>query len=258
MHRQRKVEFPFYYSPGKKLVHVVAKIRDEPGALASLLKGLAPQVNLLGSCSYGIGRGKAIFSGFAETLFNTDSADTIRETLDELPDVLDFQVWEGNDGLLVDWFHTGVQSGNGETYIMFPTKQFAQTFEQVVEALGNGGDTLLFLEGKSFAEARFANYKEMLGPNPAARVEDASHIFEALGYGSSTITLEDSGKVVRLVQKDCFECTSPTRRGRTCSFMRGVAVGSFGALTGRELNAVETKCRLKGADVCEFVLTQKK
>ncbi|HMD79204.1 MAG TPA: hypothetical protein VKF39_04390, partial [Nitrososphaerales archaeon] len=127
MPRQKKVEFPFYYSPGKKLIHIVAKIRDEPGALAALLKGLAPMVNLLGSSSYGIGKGKAIFSGFAETLFHTDSADSIRTTLDELPDVLDFQIWEGQDGLLVDWFHTGIQSGNGESYIMFPSEAFSET-----------------------------------------------------------------------------------------------------------------------------------
>src|SRR5271157_2478993 len=133
MPRRKKVEFPFYYKPGKKLVHIVAKIRDEPGALANLLKGIAPMVNLLGSSSYEIGRGQAIFSGFAETLFHTDSADTIRTTLDALPDVLDYQVWEGNDGLLVDWFHTGIQSANGENYIMFPSKQFAATFEQVME-----------------------------------------------------------------------------------------------------------------------------
>jgi len=259
MPRQKKIVFPYYYSPGKKLVNVVAKIRDEPGALANLLKGIAPMVNLLGSSSYGIGGGKAIFSGFAETLFHTDSADSIRATLDELPDVLDYQVWESHDGLLVDWFHTGMQSTNGEEYIMFPAKSFAGTFEQVMEALGpTGGDALLFLEGKRFAEVRFTLYREMLGPNPSNRVEEASKIFEALGYGSSTIRLEDSGKTVRLIQEDCFECSGPTRRGRTCSFTRGVAVGSFGALTGREFVCEEVKCRLKGAKLCEFVLTQKK
>jgi len=258
MPRQRKIEFPFYYSPGKKLVHIVAKIRDEPGALANLLKGLAPMVNLLGSQSYAIGKGKAIFSGFAETLFHTDSADSIRATLDELPDVLDYQVWEGNDGLLVDWFHTGIESGNGEQYIMFPTKAIAQTYEQVMEALGpTGGDALLFLEGKKFAETRFAMYREMLGPNPSSRVEEASKIFEALGYGLSTIKVEDAGKTVRLIKEDCFECSLQTHRGRTCSFTRGLAVGSFGALTGKELIATEIQCRLKGAKACEFVLKQK-
>jgi predicted hydrocarbon binding protein len=258
MPRQRKIEFPFYYSPGKKLIHIVAKIRDEPGALANLLKGLAPTVNLLGTTSYGIGKGKAIFSGFAETLFHTDSADSIRAILDELPDVLDYQVWEGNDGLLVDWFHTGVESANGEQYIMFPAKSFAGTFEQVMEALGPaGGDTLLFLEGKKFAETRFASYREMLGPNPSSRVEEASKIFEALGYGLSTIKVEDGGKTVRLIQEDCFECSGPTKRGRTCAFTRGLAVGSFGVLIGKELTATETQCRLKGAKVCEFVLKQK-
>lgn len=251
---QKRIVFPFYYSPGKKLVHVVAKIRDEPGALASLLKGLAPMLNLFGSSSYSIGRGRAIFTGFAENLFPTDSAETIRTTIQEIPGVLDFQVWESNDGLLVDWFHTGIQSANGEAYIMFPTKQFAQTFEEVVDALGSAGDTLLFLQGKKFGEGRFTIYRKMLGPNPSSRVEEASQIFEALGYGTPTITLENSGKVVRLVQKDCFECSSPTHKARTCAFTRGLAVGSFGALTGKELACEEVKCRLKGSDVCEFVL----
>lgn len=257
MPRQKKVVFPYYYAPGKKLVHIMAKMRDEPGSLASVLKGLAPVVNLLGTSSYGIGRGKAMFSGFAETLFNTDSADSIRATLDEIPGVLDYQVWESNNGFLVDWFHTGLETGNGESYIMFPTKGLSDTFEQVIEALGPAGDTLLFLEGKRFGEARFSEYRKMLGPNPGSRVEEASHIFHALGYGTSKITTEDSEKTVRMIREDCFECSSPTKRGRTCAFTRGMVAGTFGALMGKELTATETKCRLKGAKVCEFVLQRK-
>ncbi len=255
--RRRKVEYPLYYSPGRSLVHVVVKLDDSPGALARVLEALGAKVNLIGTNSYRMKSGQAIFSGFAEVISASDNARTIRDQVVGVEGVAACDAWDSRQGLLVDRFHTGIQSGNGESYILLPAVALAQTFAKVVQILGSGGETILYMEGVSLAATRFEAYRRMLGTDPVGRVEEASHIYEALGYGSSTITLEHSGKVVRLVQKDCFECSGEIKGMTGCAFMRGLAAGSFAAVLGKEMKANEVRCRLRGDEECEFVLSVK-
>jgi len=255
--RRRKVEYPLYYSPGKSLVHVVVKLDDSPGALARVLDALGRKVNLIGTNSYRMKSGQAIFSGFAEVISESEDARSIRALVEGVEGVAACDAWGSRQGLLVDRFHTGIQSGNGDPYMLLPAAALAQTFAKVVQILGSGGETVLYMEGVSLAATRFEAYRRMLGPDPTSRVEEASHIYEALGYGSSTITLEHSGKVVRLVEKDCFECSGAVKGMTGCSFMRGLAVGSFAAVLGKEMNADEVRCRLRGDEECEFVLSVK-
>jgi predicted hydrocarbon binding protein len=254
MTRRRRVVFPYYYSAHKKLFHVVAKIRDAPGALAGVLSLLTTEVNLLGSTSYSIEGDSAMFSCFAEALRKSETPEEIQGLLAMSPWVLESKVSESNDGLLVDSFHTGVQVGTGEPYIMFPTTGMADVFEKLVRTFGSGGETILYELGRNFGYDRFELYRPLLGPEPRTRVDEVAHIFEAMGYGASTIT-QNPDESIRMVVDDCFECTTPSGIGRSCAFRRGLAAGSFGALLGREIQCQETKCRSKGAKFCEFVIT---
>jgi predicted hydrocarbon binding protein len=254
MTRRRRVVFPFYYSADKKLFHAVVRIRDVPGALAGVLTLLTTEVNLLGSTSYSIEEDSAMFSCFAEALRKSETPEDIQGLLAMSPWVLESKVSESKDGLLVDSFHTGVQVGNGEPYIMFPIAGMADIFEKLVKTFGSGGETILYELGRNFGYDRFDLYRPLLGPEPRTRVDEAAHIFEALGYGASTIALNPDGSV-RMVVDDCFECTPPSETGRSCAFRRGLAAGSFAALLERETQCQETKCRSKGASFCEFVIT---
>ena len=53
---------------------------------------------------------------------------------------------------------------------------------------------------------------------------------------------------------DCFECSSDSYSRKGCNFMRGYLSGSAKATFGRDFESKETKCVLKGADACEFLL----
>jgi len=253
--RRRRVVFPFHYRPDKKLVHIVAELADEPGALASLLTLVGSRVNLEGTTSYNVGDGTSIFSGFGEIVSSSETASSIQSLAALSRKVRRCQVWESEEGLLVDTFHTGLQTGLGEPYIMLPASGLAHTFEKIVHRFGTGGETILFMEGKEFAEARFSIYRPMLGARPERRIKEATHIFEALGYGSSSVSTSQSKDSLTLTVEECFECTKGSTNGRTCAFMRGVAVGSFSALFRQEMTAKEVKCRLKGGKACVFVLT---
>jgi predicted hydrocarbon binding protein len=254
MTRRRRVVFPFYYSADKKLFHVVTRIRDVPGALAGVLTLLTTEVNLLGSTSYSIEGDSAIFSCFAEALRKSETPEEIQGLLAMSPWVLESTVSESKNGLLVDSFHTGVQVGIGEPYIMFPSAGMADVFEKLVRTFGSGGETILYEMGRNFGYDRFQLYRPLLGPEPRTRVDEAAHIFEAMGYGASTIAQNLDGSI-RMVVDDCFECITPSDVGRSCAFRRGLAAGSFGALLGQEVQCQETKCRSKGDESCEFFVT---
>jgi len=254
MTRRRRVVFPYYYSPHKKLFHVVTRIRDVPGALAGVLALLTKELNLLGSTSYSIEGDSAMFSCFAEALRKSESSEEILGLLAMSPWVLESSVMESRDGLLVDFYHTGVQVGTGEPYVLFPSAGLADVFEKLVRTFGTGGQTILYELGRNFGRDRFDKYRPILGPEPESRLDEAAHIFEALGYGTSEITQNPDGSI-RMTVDDCFECSSPSDVGRPCDFRRGLAAGSFGALLGKEAQCQETECRSKGARSCQFVVT---
>jgi predicted hydrocarbon binding protein len=257
LERRKKIEFPFHYAQDKKLVNVVAKIEDEPGALAAVLNVLRPQVNLVGTTSYSVPGHTAIFSGFGEMISKHETAQSIQGAVGRCPGVKACQVWESRAGLLVDWYHTGIESGMGEPYILMPTKALSSTFDEIAHTFGSGAEVILYLEGRKFAEARFAVYKELFDGNMANRLNELSHIFEALGYGSSLITLDETFNSVTISTYDCFECSGGTKNSRNCAFTRGVAVGIFEPLLKVELGCEEIQCRLRGNRHCEFVLKPK-
>jgi predicted hydrocarbon binding protein len=254
---ERKMIFPFYYAPGERMVHVVARIADEPGTLASLLGALGKVVNLVGTSSYSIGKDAAIFSGFGKAISASVTAKEIQEKAERVPNVRSCEVWESNQGLLVDRFHMGFQGGVGEPYLMFPIRGLSETFEGIVNQFGSGGETILYNQGLDYAKARAAAYRKMMGPHPENRVDELAALVGALGYGKSEAHFESSGRELILTSRECFECSTPTKNGRTCSFLRGMAAGIFSALFNRELVSEETKCRQRGDELCEFTLTAK-
>jgi len=253
--RRRKKVFPFHYSAEKKLVHIVVTMKDKPGALAELLNLLAKDVNLIGSNSYDTERGEALFSGFGEVLSPSATPDSIKKLVRGSGEALGCSVWMSNQGFLVDKFHTGVETAMGDPYIMLPVSGLAKTFDSIGKSLGSGGDLVLYLEGQAMANARFGAFRKILGPHPERRMQEVTHVFEALGYGSSTISGPDEDGALKLVVTDCFECSGRGKSSaHSCAFMRGLARGSIGAAVGKELECTETRCRMRGDTECEFLL----
>ena len=251
---QRHVIFPFHYAPNEKTVYVTASIPDTPGTLAALLRVLSRRVNLIGTSSYSLGRNAAIFAGFGEVLSGAINAQSLRAEIVKAAGVNHCQVWESNQGLIVDRFHTGFQGGVGEPYLVFPTGGLSDAFEKIVSTFGSGGSTLLYDLGLDYAKGRSGLYKGIMGPHPESRLDELTAIVTALGYCNSTASFDSGYSALRLTSEECFECSTPSETGRSCSFLRGLAVGIFGPLFGLELVGEETKCRHRGDEYCEFVL----
>jgi predicted hydrocarbon binding protein len=254
---QRKVEFPFHYSPDFKTVHIVVRMADDPGVLASLLSDLRAVVNLIGTTSYSLGEGVAVFSGIGRVLSNRQDAASIREQVSKSRSVLDCQVWESENGLLVDRFHFGVQTANGEEYLLVPARTLSSTYEAFVDTFKSGGETVLFYQGLDYAKARMQVYKSISGSDPRTVFKNLVIILKATGWAVAEPIFEPSGEALRFVNTECFECSVRTKNGRRCTFLRGMAVGAAEAVFGREFTGEETRCKQVGDPVCEFVLKPK-
>jgi predicted hydrocarbon binding protein len=253
MKRRKRVLYPFHYSDRRKLVMVVVRLKNVPGALAGVLSLLTTKVDLIGSTSYSIERETAIFTCMAETLKRSESTDSILGIVKSSPWVTEAEVTESRNGFIVDSFHNGLQLGTGEAYMMVPIAEVSKAFERVVKAFGKGGEETLFVLGKSFGAERFELYRPRLEPNPLERLEEASRILENLGYGASVVSPRTKDSF-RFTVEDCFECSTPTSSGRECHFRRGMTEGAFSAMLGRETRVSETRCRLRGDSVCEFTV----
>ena len=233
---------------------MVAKLRDEPGALSSLLSLLGTKLNLIGTTSYSTEDGSAIFSCFAEALSNAETPQSVQERASSSPFVIACEAWESIDGVLVDQFHLGIQLRSGESYLMMPRMTLAKTFTEVTRVLASGGEYLMHLEGKDFGHAFAHEYGKMLGSDPSKVVQELSSIHEALGYGSLYSSVESDGSV-RLSLKDCFECSKRSNKGRSCPFTRGLVQGIIEAAYDRAMSSEETRCRQRGDKECEFKVT---
>jgi predicted hydrocarbon binding protein len=246
--------FPVHFAPGKKLVHIVVRLSDAPGSYSSILDLLATRVNLVGTTTYTLSDGTALFSGFAEALTPAETADALRDLILKSKAAKEADVIEGKEGLLVDTFHTGLVVGD-EDYVLLRRDGMAQMFDRVSKMLGSGGETLLYEEGKAMGQWNASSLAKRIGAeriraNPGA----LNRLLAAQGLGEVEMTGRTGGSFTITV-RDCLECSGKRRSRTACSFIRGYLVGFLGEEVGSDFDCTEEKCRLSAGEVCVFDLT---
>jgi predicted hydrocarbon binding protein len=251
----KKKIFPVHYAPGKKLFHIVVTLSDAPGSYSSILDLVRTKVNLIGTSTYSLNDGTAMFSGFSEALSQTLTGKELEKLIMNSKAAISATVYEGKDGLLVDTFHTGFVVGD-EEYILMRRDGLVHVFDRVSKMLGSGGDALLFEEGMAMG---LRNAEMMIKNVGARRVRAQTGILNRLlaaqGWGEIEAKEGPRKDVFTVKVVDCFECSPGGASRRGCNFMRGYLVGGAKATSGKDYESKETKCRLKGAETCEFQLT---
>jgi len=249
----KKKEFPFYFAEGKKLLHIVARIPDEPGSLGKVLNLLGSRVNFIGTSTYTLHDRSALFSGYAEALAKGESAEQIKNLVMSSKVAMDVSVMPGQDGILVDTYHTGFEA-NGEDMMLLGREAMAGMLAQVYRLLGSGGETLLYEEGKAIGRSNMEEAVRAIGKERVgANIAYLRKRLRALGWGDVDAPVK--GDRTRLHIRDCFECSGSADSRTGCHFFRGYIVGNRGAIDGKDPAAEEVKCVLRGDDVCEFVIT---
>lgn len=250
----RRRELPYVFSPDKRLVHVVVKMKDTPRAYATVLELLAGRVNLIETVTYGVSDG-AIFSGFAEALFPTERPEELRELISKSSMVLDCEVTESSNGVIVDTFHKGLETSSGDPLVMFRRKGLVSMFDEMARLSGKEWEAVLFKEGVAVGESDGSEILQTWKPGFMAEgFTVLVSLFAAFGWGDATPTDRSNPRKVRIRMDDCFECSPARKENRSCSFIQGFLVGSARTLLGREVKCEEPVCRFRGDDYCEFLL----
>jgi len=250
--------FPVHFAPGKKLFHIVVKLSDAPGSYSSVLDLLRTKVNLIGTSTYALDDGTAMFSGFSEALSPTTTSKELRDLILRSKAAIEASVAEGVDGLLVDTFHTGFQVGN-EDYILQTREGVAHMFDHVAKILGSGGEALLYEEGMAVSQWNAEAMVKLLGVDRVrAQIGKLNKFMTAQGWG--VIDLKEGTRKGEFTVDvtDCFECSGKGTSRPGCSFMRGYLTGAAVVIYGHEYDSRETKCVLKGAKICQFSLVPRK
>jgi predicted hydrocarbon binding protein len=249
----KKREFSFYFAEGKKLFHIVARISDEPGSLGKVLNLLGTRVNFVGTSTYTLSNRTALFSGYAEALRANESADQLKKVVESSKAATEVAVMPGQDGILVDTYHTGFES-NGQDMMLFRRAAMAGMLSQIYKLLGSGGETLLYEEGKAIGRSNMEEtVKEIGKERVGANIAYLRKRLRALGWGDVDAPIK--GDRTRLQVRDCFECSDSSDSRTGCHFFRGYIVGNRGPVDGKEPVVEEVKCVLRGDEVCEFVIT---
>jgi len=248
-------EFPYVFSPNKKLFQIVVKMKDVPGALENVLHSLDRRVNLIGSSSYTVEDGSAIFSAFAAAHTQDESAESLKKLIGSSPVAIACQVSESSDGLLVDAFHKGMEMDGGDRLMLFTWRGISGMFDRMSELFGTGAEVMLFYEGVTIGELTTTNMIERVGKNVLMKnMASVIQMLSATGLGDSSVEGLDLTGLPKVRVNDCFECSSERRVRHGCAFVRGLLTGSSKALLGVNVDYEETKCRFKGSEYCEFSL----
>jgi len=251
----KKKIFPVHYAPGKKLFHIVVTLSDAPGSYSSILDLVRTKVNLIGTSTYTRNDGTAVFSGFSEALSPSLAAKGLENLIMSSKAAISAKVYEGKDGLLVDTFHTGFVVGD-EEYILWRRDGLVHMFDRVSKMLGSGGDALLFEEGMAMGLRNAEMMMKTMGAQLVrAQTLVLNRSLAAEGWGVLEAKEGPGKDGFTVIVTDCFECAAQGSPRKGCNFVRGYLVGGAKATSGMDYEAKETKCRLRGADACEFQLS---
>ena len=247
--------FPVHYRPNKKLFHVIANLSDAPGSYSLVLGALRPKLNLIGTSTYTLDDGTAVFSGFAEALSEGVTPDTIKKLVLGSKGAFDAVVKEGKEGLLIETNHVGFNV-DGDDHLLLRSRGLGQMFDRVSNMLGSGGDALLYEEGLAMGHWNAEHLIKRIGARMVkAQVGALSRTLSAYGFGDVEGDVGPGDGDFAMTVRDCFECSGEGVARKGCNFLRGYFVGSAEAIFRKKYRCEEPRCVLRGEGSCEFRLT---
>ena len=247
-------EFSYFFSPEEKMFQIVVKMKDEPGALGQILNLLRDRITLVNIHAYSNSKGEAILSGFARHVSTAQDAASLERVIMMAPLAIECRVMVSSDGLLVDSFHTGIETDYGERLILFRWDAFNRMFDRMAEVFGTGGgEVMLYYEGIAIGEMYAQEMIRRFGKGTVNRnMPSIIKMLSASGWGNASLKFSEGSPIVRI--GDCFESSTRKRVRHGCYFMKGMITGVAKVVLGTEVRCDETKCSLRGEDCCEFTI----
>jgi len=247
------------YSPGRKLAEFLVKLRNVPGALASVSRVLSElNLNILSGHHFASPREEeGLWIFFVDLTGKELSEEDVASRLREAELVLDVKFSrEALNGVIIDTFLFPLIVLE-ERSIIFRVETFANMFKRLYRAFGSGAPVLLYEMGLSAG----LNKIENLGKK--YRVDGFSAIKIALaeripkGWGIPIIDEFDKESLqASITVYELFECLpfKDAERKTTSHFFRGYLTGLFTKAFDKQFQTKETECISKGDPHCRFII----
>jgi predicted hydrocarbon binding protein len=254
--RLRKDVNVFVYDPSMKFFNVVVELKNEPGALRSvldILQGL--KINILGSFSSVDPKGDTgTWSAFVENSDHTASG--LKRRILSSPLVLSAIVTESTDGFLVDSVHFPLTFNTGDRAVLMRSEQLSRMLSVIRKEFGSGGNVILYEEGRAYGKSVGADYLSRLGLKLVeSNLPNVMNLYQALGWFKlERVRQNRREKSLTIRVSGCFECEGSKSAVPYSHFVRGHLSGAMTAIFGREMTCEETRCVAAGGQVCEFLI----
>jgi len=249
------------FSPNRKFVQFLVKLRNNPGALQEVAGVVSKRgVNIMSGFHGAPPDVSEGFWSFFADLTETESRlpDIVRE-ISALPSVLDVRYREGASGFIADSFHFPPMWG-GDPAVIMRRDALGGVFARVNEILGWGSaaGVIIYEMGEAAGRAGYQKFKAIMGDAVIEKEYlQIADVYRAIGWGIISFRRNlGNQRSVEAVIADNFECLH--YKGQASSprsqFVRGALAGWFSEMYHTRIKCTENLCIAKGDPYCEFTI----
>jgi predicted hydrocarbon binding protein len=247
------------YSPGSNLAEFLVRLKNVPGALASVSKTLSDlNINILSGHHFASPREEeGLWVFFVDLTGRESSVEEIASIIRESEVVVDVKFsQELVDGVILDRFLFPLIVLE-ERSIILTIESFAEISRRLYKAFGSAALVLLYEMGLSAGLGKIESIEKKYRVDglTALRIALAERIPKGWGIPNIDELSEENLQAVVTVE-ELFECL-PTRnleRNPTSHFFRGYLTGLFSEAFDRQFQTKETECISKGDQYCRFII----
>ncbi len=247
------------YSPGSKLAEFLVRLKNVPGALASVSKILSDlNVNVLSGHHFASPREEeGLWIFFVDLTSRGFSVEEIASRLGKSEVVIDVKFsQELIDGIILDKFLFPLIVLE-ERSIILTVESFAKMSKRLYEAFGSAASVLLYEMGLSAGLSKIESIEEKYRVDgfTALKIVLAERIPKGWGIPRIDELDQESFQAVITVE-ELFECLSTRNMERkaTSHFFRGYLTGLFTKAFNKQFQIKETECISKGDQYCKFIV----
>lgn len=247
------------YSPGSILAEFMVRLKNVPGAIASVSKILSDlNLNILSGHHFaGPREDEGLWIFFVDLTGRENNLEMIASRLKESEVVLDVKFSrEQLEGIILDSFLFPLIVLD-ERSIIFRVETFANMFKRLYRAFGSGAPVLLYEMGLSAGMNKIENIEKKYGLSGLTALKIA--LAERIPKGWGVPRIEEYNErdlQATITVEELFECLPFKRaeKNATSHFFRGYLVGLFTKAFNRQFQAREVECISKGDTHCRFTI----
>ena len=189
------MQLPIVRPDGKKILQFAVVMKDEIGAFARLIETISKYKVDIRSAS--VGR-LASTEDFVTTLFLEFQGSTI--TSEKLVEAIRKHSfvkvvrYSGTENRLFDSFIFPLSIGNGRRILLMRAEPLLNIERSLIKKFGSGGASIMFDEGKAYADIVFNQYRDAL-PNldEEGMLENLKDGLRAMGWGLFEVSKKKQG-----------------------------------------------------------------